>query len=73
MLYDFGTDPELEHYVDRIDDHNWIRKKLYFHVHWELGDKTWEPLEHCIDLIALEEYLKLKGVNKPEQLPRRPQ
>ncbi len=34
------------------------------------GDETFEPLDNVKDLSALDEYLKLKGVVKWEDLPK---
>lgn len=70
--YNFGTDDEHEWFVDEIvahrrDDHG----KLEFHVRWSLGDTTWEPHEHCKDLVALDRYLELWGVRRVNQLPRK--
>lgn len=70
--YDFGTDSDTEFFVDKIIDHNWVKGKLELRVLWELGDNTWEPLEECKDLIALDDYLELQGVDKPAKLTKRP-
>ena len=69
--YDFGEDPEAEWYVNAIIGHQWVRGKLSLHVKWHLGDVTWEPVENCEKLEALEDYLTLQGVGKPVELPRR--
>ena len=42
-----------------------------FKVCWELGDATWEPLNVVRDLVALDQYLELKGVTRPFDLQRR--
>ena len=69
-FYDFGNDPEAEWQVDSIVDHKWIRNKLELLVKWNLGDSTWEPLNNCKELAALDDYLVLRGVEKPLQLPK---
>ena len=69
--YDFGTDPDTEWLVDSIIGHSWTRNKLEFHVKWNLGDTTWEPLANCDNLQALDVYLELQGVKSPLELPRK--
>jgi hypothetical protein len=70
-FYDFGDDPETEWLVDEIIDHDWRRNSLFFHVKWDQGDSTWEPLEHCRELKALDDYMLLVGARTVEELPRR--
>jgi hypothetical protein len=69
--YDFGENPETEWYVDSIIGHQWTRNKLSLHVKWRLGDVTWEPVNNCEKLEALDDYLTLHGVKTPEELPRK--
>jgi len=71
MFYDFGTPDDQEWLVEEILAHKWDRNQLSFQVHWNLGDTTWEPLEACKDLQALDEYLQLLGVEDIAGLPRR--
>ncbi len=33
---------------------------------------TWEPLEHCKDLTALDQYLEVMGTESPQKLPKKP-
>ena len=71
--YDFGQPDEAEWHVDEILAHRWggtREKDLEFLVQWTLGDTTWEPFDSCKDLQALDEYLQLRGVSQPRQLPR---
>src|ERR1700692_5129648 len=39
----------------------------------ELGDTTWEPYNECKELVALDRYLELLGINDDDwkKLPRR--
>jgi hypothetical protein len=67
--YDFGQDADIEWEVDEILAHQWDGRSLEFLVKWNLGDSTWEPLKHCNQLRALDEYLSLRGVKSPSQLP----
>jgi len=57
--------------VDAIIGHAWKGRKIEFNIQWSLGDTTWEPYEHCKDLAALDDYLKLYGVADWCSLPRR--
>jgi hypothetical protein len=70
-IYDFGDDPETEWLVDEIIDHEWRKNSLWFHVKWDQGDSTWEPLENCRELKALDDYLLLTGVKTLQELPKR--
>jgi hypothetical protein len=44
VFYDFGTLDDQEWLVEEIIDHKWDKGLLYFHVHWNMGDFTWESL-----------------------------
>jgi hypothetical protein len=68
-FYDFGNDAEDEWRVASIRTHRWKKRALELEVEWEQGDITWEPLEQCNQLQALDEYLELRGVDAPSQLP----
>jgi hypothetical protein len=71
--YDLGAPPGAEFTVADIMSHRWTKKSgLELLVLWELGDSTWEPLESCSDLAALDAYLKLKKCSRPEDLPKAP-
>jgi hypothetical protein len=70
-FYDFGTPDDQEWLVEEILTHEWEGNQLYFQIHWNLGDTTWEPLEMCEALQALDEYLHLQGVGDIMGLPRR--
>ena len=70
FYYDYGTPEEEEWYVDAIIGHAWEGRKIRFRVQWSLGDTTWEPYEHCKDLVALDEYLALHHVSDWRKLAR---
>jgi hypothetical protein len=67
--YDFSTPDDQEWLVDEILTHKWDKNTLLFKMHWNLSDTTWEPLENCKDLQALDDYLKLIRVVQPQNLP----
>jgi hypothetical protein len=70
-LYDFGEPDHQEWLVDEILAHKWDNSDIYFQIRWNLGDTTWEPFEVCKDLQALDEYIRLIGVDHWQALPRR--
>jgi hypothetical protein len=70
FFYDFGDDPEREWLVDSIVDHKFTNNLIQFDVLWETGETTREPLSHCKDLSALDNYLELHGVTRWRDLPR---
>jgi hypothetical protein len=70
-FYNFGTPDDQEWLVEEILAHKWDRNQLSFQVHWNLGDTTWEPLEACEGLQALDDYLQLLGVEDISGLPQR--
>jgi hypothetical protein len=51
FYYDYGVPEDEEWYVDAIVGHTWQGRKIKFNVQWSLGDTTWEPYEHCKDLV----------------------
>ena len=69
--YDFRVPEDHEWFVDELLGHRWNGGDLEFEVRWSLGDMTWEPLENCRDLEALDRYLELQGVKRPDRLARR--
>jgi hypothetical protein len=69
--YDFGAPDDTEWYVDEITAHRWKGKTIEFMVKWNLGDSTWENLETCNDLEALDNYLALMGAENWPDLHRR--
>ena len=71
MFYDFSAPDDQEWLVEEILAHKWDKNRLSFQVHWNLGDTTWESLDTCKDLQALDAYLELIGVADPSDLPRR--
>jgi hypothetical protein len=74
VLYDLGENDETEWFADEIIGHHWKPNgKLELRVQWTLGDVTWEPLQNCNDLEALDNYLELHGVKTPQRLPKRGQ
>ena len=70
--YDLGAPPDAEFTVNEIVEHRWIKGNIQFKVHWNDGDATWESLEKCNVLAALDDYLKIKGCKRPEDLPKAP-
>lgn len=70
QLYDYGLPDEKEWFVQSISNHKWLDGNLHFLVNWTVGDTTWEPLDACQDLEALDGYLQLSAVETPEQLPK---
>jgi hypothetical protein len=70
VYYDFGYGDKVELEVDEILAHQWDGRALRLLVKWSSGDSTWEPLNSCNELRALDEYLSVRGVTKPSQLPR---
>jgi hypothetical protein len=62
FFYDFGDDPEREWLVDSIVNHKFTNNSIQFNVLWDTGETTCEPLSHCKDLSALDNYLELHGV-----------
>jgi hypothetical protein len=72
VLYDMGEGDVAEWHVDEIIGHQWNSKGgLELRVQWTLGDVTWEPLQNCNELEALDRYLELHGVATPRQLARK--
>ena len=71
--YDFGNNNEQEWFVDEILAHKWTDNNLELQVKWTLGDVTWEPIDSCKNLEALDSYLELRGVTHPRDLPQRAQ
>ncbi len=69
VLYDFGTPDDQEWLVDKIQSHKWDGDVLMFQVCWNLGDTTWESVETCNELHALDDYLALIGAANLSQLP----
>jgi len=70
FFYDFGDDPEREWTVDSIVGHRFIGNSIEFDVLWETREITWEPLQNCKDLAALDRYLELHHSSKWRDLPR---
>ena len=69
--YDFRTPDDQEWFVEDLIGHRWTEDKhLEFEVRWSLGDTTWEPLNSCKELAALDRYLEIQGVQRPAQLPK---
>lgn len=69
--YDFGAPADAEYTVVEITSHRWKQgKHLEFEVLWDAGDVTWESLDNCQNLSALDAYLELKGLNDPQVLSK---
>ena len=43
-------------------------RELEFKVVWDIGDVTWETLDNCQELLALDSYLEIKGIRDPNAL-----
>ena len=71
--YDFGNNDEQEWFVNEILAHKWTNNNLELQVKWMLGDITWEPINSCKNLEALDSYLELRGVTHTQDLPWRVQ
>jgi hypothetical protein len=69
--YDFGAPEDTEWWVNEILDHKWKGKELSFLVEWNVGDTTWESIDSCNELAALDRYLELMGVEDWPQLPKK--
>lgn len=69
-FHDFGAPDEQEWLVEEITGHRWTARSIEFLVHWSAGEFTWEPLAHCDELRALDDYLALMGVDDWRRLPR---
>ena len=67
--YDFGNNNEQEWFVDKLLAHKWADNNMELQVKWTLGDVTWEPIDSCKNLEALDSYLELRGVTCPRDLP----
>ena len=74
-FYDFGDAKDNEWLVDDIIAHKWEGNNISFPVQWNIGDTTWEPYAKCEELVALDQYLELPGINNgdwkklPKKLP----
>ena len=66
--YDFEAMDDQEWFINEIIGHQWEEWNLALEVWWSLGDTTWEPLENCKDLTALNRYLELQGIRCPAHL-----
>ena len=72
--YDFTAANEPEWFIDKILAHHWVDSMgLELQAHWTLGDVMWEPLTSCKELAALDEYLELRRVKQPHNLPHKMQ
>jgi hypothetical protein len=53
--YDFGANDGQEWFVDNIIGHGKDDKKgIQFHVCWSISNTTWETVENCRELAALD-------------------
>ena len=55
----FGNNDEQEWFVNEILAHKWANNDLELQVKWTLGDVSWEPINSCKYLEALDKYLEL--------------
>ena len=74
-FYNFGDAEDNEWLVDDIIAHKQEGNNIFFLVQWNLGDTTWEPYAECKELVALDRYLELLGIDNgnwkklPKKLP----
>ena len=66
--YDFGNKDKQEWFINEILSHKWTNNNLELQVKWTLRDVTWEPIDSCKKLEALDTYLELRGVTCPQDL-----
>lgn len=69
--YDFGMPDDLEWFVEEIDGHRWVGRRVEFRVKWTAGDYTWEPYGNVDDAAALDDYFSLMGVTEWKELARK--
>jgi len=71
--YDFSDAEDNKWLVDNIIAHQWKGNNVSFLVQWNLGDTTWEPYAECKELVALDQYLELLGIDDEDwkKLPRK--
>ena len=65
-FYDFGDAEDNEWLVDDIITHKWEGNNISFLVQWNLGDTTWELYTKCKELVALDGYLELLGIDNSD-------
>ena len=63
--YDFGNNDEQEWFVNEVLAHKWTNNNSELQIKWMLGDVTWESIDSCKNLEALDSYLELRGVTCP--------
>ena len=68
LYYNFGNNSKQEWFMDEILAHKWTDNNLELQVKWTSGDVTWEPIDFCKNLDALDTYLILRGVHCPRDL-----
>jgi hypothetical protein len=69
--YDYGEPDDNEWVVEEIIGHQLDGRAIEFNVRWSLGDTTWELLEHCDELQALDEYLILMNAKDWQYLSKK--
>ena len=62
-FYDFSNAEDNKRLVDDIITHKWEGNNISFLVRWNLGDTTWEPYTECKELMLLDWYLELLGID----------
>ena len=72
-FYNFGDAEDNEWLVDDIIAHKQEGNNIFFLVQWNLGDTTWEPYAECKELVALDRYLELLGIDNSDwkKLPKK--
>jgi hypothetical protein len=69
--YNYGALDNNKWVIEEIIGHRWNGRAIEFNVRWSLGDTTWEPLEHCDKLQALDEYLILMNAKDWQYLSKK--
>ncbi len=56
--------------LTEIIRHQWKGKKVEYKVRWSLEDTTWKTHTNCNQLVVLNSYLELHGVDNHSKLPQ---
>ena len=54
LYYNFGNNDEQGWFVNETLPHKWTNNTLELQVKWTSGDVTWEPIDSCKKLEALD-------------------
>lgn len=70
VYYDFGMPDDEQWFVEEINGHRWVGRRIEFRVKWTAGDYTWEPYVNVGEAAALDDYLSLMGISDWKLLAR---